>query len=426
MKILLQNILISDPHSPYNNQHVDVLIEKGMIAQIGKYISTNDVTIISGTNFHASPGWMDLHAHFRDPGFEFKETIETGANAAAQGGFTAVLIMPDTMPIVQSKSAIEYILKRSQQLAVDIVPAGAITQDLKGKEMAELYDMHLAGAKAFTDAEHTIDDSGLLVRALLYTNNFQSKLHVRCEENSISEGGQMNEGSMSTLLGLKGIPGLAEELMIARTIYLAEYAAAPIHLMGVSTEKSVQLIRDAKAKGLAITAAAHAYNLFWNDSMLADFDTNYKVNPPLRSEDDRKALLDALADGTIDAITSGHSPEDIENKVVEFDLAAFGMIGLESTFALACSSDKFSAAQLVNALSIQPRKIAGVDIPVIKAGEKANLTLFDPTAKWTYNTTSIKSKSKNTPLLGKELTGKVIGIINKGKWIPNEDLGQNF
>lgn len=148
MKILLQNILISDPHSPYNNQHVDVLIEKGMIAQIGKYISTNDVTIVSGTNFHASPGWMDLHAHFRDPGFEFKETIETGANAAAQGGFTAVLLMPDTMPIVQSKSAIEYILKRSQQLAVDIVPAGAITQDLKGKEMAELYDMHLAGAKA--------------------------------------------------------------------------------------------------------------------------------------------------------------------------------------------------------------------------------------------------------------------------------------
>jgi len=357
-----------------------------------------------------------LHTHLCDPGFEFKETIESGAVAAAKGGFTAVLTMPDTFPVVQTKSAVEYIIKRSQQLSIDIFPAGALTQNLDGKEMAELYDMHLAGAKAFTDAEHPVHHAGLLVRALMYANNFGGKIHVRCDEETISHGGQMHEGPMSTTLGLKGIPSLAEELMIARNIYLAEYAAAPIHFMGVSTEKGIQLIRDAKQKGLNVTAAVHAYNLFWNDSELADFDTNYKVDPPLRSEDDRKALLDAISDGTIDCITSGHTPEDVENKVVEFDLAAFGMIGLESAFALACSADHFSAEQLVNAFSIQPRKIAGVEIPVIKVGEKANLTVFDPKAKWNFSANDIKSKSKNTPLVGKELTGKVIGVYCKGVW----------
>ncbi|CAN5260229.1 dihydroorotase [soil metagenome] len=417
MKVLLQNILICDPNSPYHNQQTDVLIEKGMIAQIGKYIPADDSILISGENFCVSPGWMDLHAHLRDPGFEYKETIETGALAAAKGGFTAVLAMPDTFPPVQTKSAVEYIIKRSQQLAVDIIPAGALSQDLKGKEMAELYDMHLAGAKAFTDAEHPVAHAGLLVRALMYAHNFGGRIHVRCDDETISTGGQMNEGPMSTILGLKGIPALAEELMITRNIYLAEYAGAPIHFMGVSTEKGVHLIREAKAKGLDITASVHAYNLYWNDSVLEDFDTNYKLNPPLRGEEDRKALLDGVADGIIDCITSGHAPEDIENKVVEFDLSAFGMIGLETAFSLACSSDKFSAEQLVNALSLHPRKIAGVEIPSIKVSEKANLTVFDMSATKTYTAKDFYSKSKNTPLVGKELSGKVIGIYNKGQWV---------
>lgn len=416
MNVLLQNVIIIDPNSPYHNQRTDVLIEKGMIAQIGKYIAADGAILISGEHYHVSPGWMDLHAHLCDPGYEFKETIESGAVAAAKGGFTAVLSMPDTLPYVQTKSAVEYILKRSQQLSIDIFPAGALTQNLEGKEMAELYDMHLAGAKAFTDAEHSIHHAGILTRALMYANNFGGKIHVRCDEKTISHGGQMHEGPMSTMLGLKGIPSLAEELMIARNIYLAEYADAPIHFMGVSTEKGIQLIRDAKQKGLKVTAAAHAYNLFWNDAVLDDFDTNYKVDPPLRSEDDRRALLDAVSDGTIDCITSGHTPEDVESKVVEFDLAAFGMIGLESAFALACSADRLSPEQLVNALSMRPRKIAGVEIPVIKVGEKANVTVFDPTEKWTFSNNDIKSKSKNTPLVGKELTGKVVGVYCKGVW----------
>lgn len=415
MNLLLQNVTIIDPQSPHNNQRTDILIEKGIIRQVGKYISPGGIESVSGDNLCVSPGWMDLHAHLCDPGYEFKETLESGAAAAAAGGFTAVLALPETLPVVQTKSSVEYILKRSEALPVNIIPAGALSQNLAGKELAELYDMHLAGAKAFTDGEHPVHHAGVLVRALMYAHNFGGKIHVRCDEETISQGGQMHEGPMSTMLGLKGIPALAEELMVARNIYLAEYAGTPIHLMAVSTEKSVALIREAKSKGLPVTASVHAANLHWNDSVLEDFNTNYKVNPPLRSESDRKALLRAVADGTIDCITSGHTPEDVESKVVEFDLAAFGMIGLETAFALANSPGILSKEELVRAFCHHPRTIAGVEIPVIKAGEKANMTIFDPSEKWTFTEKDIRSKSKNTPLVGKELTGRVIGILNKGK-----------
>jgi dihydroorotase len=417
MNVLIQDALIIDPSSPHHNQRADVLIENGTISKIGKGLSAGKAQTVKGENLHLSPGWMDLHAHLRDPGFEYKETIESGAAAAAAGGFTAVMAMPDTHPPVQTKSGVEYIIRRSKELPVDIFPAGALSQDLGGKEMAELYDMHLAGAKGFTDAGHPVTHAGLLVRALMYANNFGGKIHVRCDEKSISHGGQMHEGPVSTSLGLKGIPALAEELMIARNIHLAEYAGAPIHLMGVSTAGGADLIRQARKKGIAVTAAVHAYNISLEDSALDTFDTNYKLDPPLREAADRKALLKALADGTIDCITSGHSPEDVESKVVEFDQAAFGMTALESAFALACSAGKLNAEQLVNALAVQPRTIAGVDVPLIKEGEKANLTVFDPAAKWEFTAENIRSKSKNTPLVGKKLTGKVIGIYNKGTWV---------
>jgi dihydroorotase len=416
MNLLLQNVTIVDPQSPHHNQRTDILIENGLIRQVGKYISPEGATVVSGENLCVSPGWMDLHAHLRDPGFEYKETLESGAAAAAAGGFTAVLVMPETHPVVQTKAGVEYILRRSQTLPVDLVPAGALSQNLEGKELAELYDMHIAGAKAFTDAEHAVHHSGVLVRALMYAHNFGGKVHVRCDEKTVSHGGQMHEGVVSTRLGLKGIPSLAEELMVVRNIYLAEYAGTPIHLMALSSAKSVELVREARQKGLPVTASVHAANLFWNDSALEDFDTNYKVNPPLRGEDDRKALIRGIADGTIDCITSGHSPEDVETKVMEFDLAAFGMIGLEAAFALANSAGILSKEELVKAFCHNPRTIAGVEIPVIKTGEKANLTIFDPSEKWTFSANDIRSKSKNTPLVGKELTGKVIGIVNKGQF----------
>lgn len=418
MKVVLASALILDPNSPHNGQRADILVEDGKITAIGKNLK-GDRTISSG-NLCVSPGWLDLQADFCDPGNEQKETIASGAAAAAAGGFTGVLVMPSTHPPVQSKSEVEYLLRKAQGLAVDIYPAGALSQQLEGKDMAELYDMHLAGAKAFTDGHKAVHNAGLLVRTLMYSRNFNGKIFVHCDEKSISLDGKMNEGPMSTALGLKGIPALAEELMVARNIYLCEYAGAPLHFMNISTARSAELIRAAKKQGLPVTAAVNACNLAWDDSALEEFDSNLKVSPPLRSKEDIAALITALADGTIDAITSDHRPEDPESKVVEFDLAAFGMIGLETAFALARTAvPQLPVEKLAAIFSAAPRRLLGLDAPVLKEGEPANLTAFDPDLEWTFTEKDIRSLSRNTPAIGKKLKGKPLAIINHGQLIAN-------
>lgn len=417
---LFRKVTIVAPGSKHHRKTADLLIENGRIARIAAAIEHAGAIVHEANGLHVSPGWMDLQAHLCDPGYEHRETLETGAAAAAAGGFTATLVMPDTLPVTQTKAGIEYILRRSAHFATELVPAGALSVNLEGKELAELYDMHLAGAKAFTDGNQPVNHAGLLVRALMYAHNFGGRIHVRCDDKSISAGGQMHEGVMSTSLGLKGIPALAEELMVARNIYLAEYAGTPVHLMALSTARSVQLVREAKAKGLPVTAAMHAVNLFLTDEALADFDTNYKVNPPLRGEEDRKALLAGLADGTIDCITSGHLPEDAESKVVEFDLAHFGMLGLETAFALASTTAALPAEKLVELLCHNPRHITGMPLPAIEEGETANLTFFCPALKWTFEKAHIRSLSANTPFAGTAFTGKVYGVYNRGVFAGTE------
>lgn len=408
-KAILRDARIIDPNSPHNGKQADIVIENGIITRISSALRVDDAEEITSPDLHVAPGFMDLHAHICDPGMEHKETLASAAAAAKAGGFTAILAMPDTDPVIDNKAQVEYILRRSKDLPVNILPAGALSVGLEGKDMAELFDMYSAGARIFCDADKSISHAGLLVRAMMYANQFGGKIFTRCDDKTVSHGGQMNEGPMSTMLGLKGIPALAEELMVARNIALAEYAETPVHFMAISTAKSVELIREAKAKGLPVTAAVHAYNICWNDEMLSEFDTNYKVNPPLRSEADRVALLNAVADGTIDCITSGHKPEDVESKVVEFDLAAFGILGLETCYSLANMSGILTQDQLVRAMSINPRRISGLSTPVIKQGEKAELTAFDPKASWIYSKT--KSLSKNTPLLGKNINGGVIATF---------------
>ncbi|MCK6641907.1 MAG: dihydroorotase [Bacteroidia bacterium] len=408
-KVILRDARIIDPNSPHNGKQADIVIENGTITRISSALRVDDAEEITSPDLHVAPGFMDLHAHICDPGMEHKETLASAAAAAKAGGFTAILAMPDTDPVIDNKAQVEYILRRSKDLPVNILPAGALSVGLEGKDMAELFDMYSAGARIFCDADKSISHAGLLVRAMMYANQFGGKIFTRCDDKTVSHGGQMNEGPMSTMLGLKGIPALAEELMVARNIALAEYAETPVHFMAISTAKSVELIREAKAKGLPVTAAVHAYNICWNDEMLSEFDTNYKVNPPLRSEADRVALLNAVADGTIDCITSGHKPEDVESKVVEFDLAAFGITGLETCYSLANMPGVLTQEQLVRALSVNPRRISGLSVPVIKEGEKAELTAFDPKASWIYSKT--KSLSKNTPLLGKNVNGGVIATF---------------
>jgi dihydroorotase len=301
---------------------------------------------------------------------------------------------------------------------VDVYPAGAITHSLEGKDMAELYDMHQAGARAFTDGANPVSNAGMLVRTLLYAKNFNGKILTRCDEKSISADGKMNEGVVSTALGLKGIPAMAEELMVARNMALAEYAEAPLHLQGISTARAVELIREAKKRGLHITASVNAANLFWTDEALEEFETNYKVNPPLRTRADVDALLAGIADGTIDIIVSDHTPEDVESKVVEFDQAAFGMIGTETAFALArTAAPTLPVEKLVAAFSTNPRQLLGLETAAIEKGNTANLTIFDPDAEWTYS--SIRSLSRNTPALGLTLKGKVMGVVNKGQFTAN-------
>ncbi len=415
MNILIKSAHIVDSKSPNNGKVMDVLIENGIIKSIkSKIVSPKNVKIIEAKNLHLSAGWFDMQVNFCDPGFENKEDLNSGMRAAMSGGFTGVAVVSSTNPPIHSKGDVQYIKNRTINSIVDVYPIGTVSFRQEGKDISEMYDMQQAGAVAFSDDKKSITDAGLLMRALLYSQNFGSLIITHCDEKSISLEGKMNEGITSTLLGLKGIPALAEELMVGRNISLAEYTKAPLHISNISTEKSVTLIKQAKANGVKITASINAYNIALDDKVLMEFDSNYKLNPPLRSKTDMEALRKGIVDGTIDAITSDHRPQDIESKAIEFDYASNGMIGLESAFALINSNKgKIKLETIIKALTTNPRTILNLEQPVFAEGEHANITLFDPEAEWVFDKKSIHSKSANTPFIGTKFKGKVIGVINK-------------
>ncbi len=414
MNILIKSAKIIDSNSPYNGKKMDVLIENGIIKSIkSKIIAEKNCKIIEANKLHISTGWLDMQVNFCDPGFEHKEDLQSGINAAASGGYTGVAVVPSTNPTIHSKSEVLYIKNKTANSIVDVYPIGTMSHKLEGKDLSEMYDMQQAGAVAFSDDKKASNDSGLLMRALLYSKNFDGLIIAHSDEKSISQDGKMNEGITSTNLGLKGIPALAEELMVNRNIFLAEYTDAPIHLSNISTEKSVELIKQAKAKGLKITASLNAYNIAFTDSFLTGFDSNFKLNPPLRSQTDLDALKKGIADGTIDAISCDHRPQDIESKNIEFDYASNGMIGLESAFGLInTNKGEIKLETIINSLTVNPRKILKLQKQSIAEGAQANLTLFNPEEEWLFEKKHIRSKSANTPLLGKKFKGKVIGIIN--------------
>ncbi|MBL7883486.1 MAG: dihydroorotase [Bacteroidia bacterium] len=417
MNILIKQATVIDSKSPYNGKKVDILIENGIITSIkSKLSNTKNVKEVEFKNLHLSPGWFEMQANFCDPGFEHKEDLKTGINAAINGGFTEVAVVPSTNPPIHTKAQVQYILNNTKDAIVKVHPVGTVSANLEGKELSEMYDMKLAGAIAFYDDKKSVANAGLLMRALLYSKNFNSLILTHCDDKSVSVDGQMNEGITSTKLGLKGIPALAEELMVARNVFLSEYCDAPIHLMNISTQKSVDLIKQAKAKKIKVTASVNSYNLVLEDSLLNDFDSNYKLNPPLRTKTDIDALRKGIADGVIDAITSDHRPQDIESKDIEFDMASNGMISLETSFAMLNTKLKnLSLEQVVNAMTHQPRAILGVSAVVIKEGELANITLFDPSMDWEYDAKKVVSKSKNSPFIGQKFKGKALGVINNNK-----------
>ena len=416
MNLLIKDAHIIDNNSPFHQKKADILIENGIITKIGHHIISQSAEVFKAENLHVSIGWFDMHANLGDPGLEHKEDLESGASAASFGGFTAVACMPTTNPPIHSKSEVQYVMNKARNLAVEILPIGALSHHREGKELSEMFDMYQSGAIAFCDGKQAVESPGLLLRALLYAKNFGAPIINFPDDKSISKGGKMNEGYTSTLLGLKGMPALSEELMISRDISLAEYNDCPIHFTTISSAKSVELIRQAKNKGLKITADISSHQIAFDDSYLKEFDTRYKVKPPFRTAVDIEALIEGLKDGTIDAICSDHTPEDIEDKKKEFDHAAFGIIGLETCFANANTVLKtvLTLEQIIEKIAVNPRKILKQGLPIIKEGEKANLTFFNPTLNWTFEKSHIKSKCTNTPFIGKKFSGKVLGTYFNG------------
>ncbi|RZM26824.1 MAG: dihydroorotase [Pedobacter sp.] len=416
MNLLLSRVTIADPNSTYNHKIVDVRIADGQIIAIEEELTATDgEQVVDGGGATLSPGFFDLNCAVGDPGFETREDLQTAAQTAAAGGFTGIAVLPHTQPVLHSKAEIEYVLNRSRNNIVSIYPIGAISRDLEGKELAELYDMQKAGAVAFSDGNRPITDDGFMSRALQYAKGFDALLMVYPENKSIAGKSMVNESKTSVLLGMKGIPALAEEMHISRDIFLAGYHDMEVHVNTISTAGSVALIKKAKKDGIKITCDVAAHQLVFTEELLNDFDSNYKVKPPLRGKSDVKALLGGLKDGTIDAITAQHRPHEIEHKDVEFEIAAFGILGLQTALPLLLKAG-LDAQQIAEKLAIAPRRILKLEIPAIEVGQPANFTLYQPKGNWVYNERTNKSKSRNSPLMNQTLTGKVMLVCNNNQF----------
>ena len=414
MNLLIKNARVIDPNSPFNSQSADIFIENGTIKKIGKNLSGKADKEISIDGLCVSPGWVDMFANFADPGYEYKESIESGCMAAAAGGFTDVLVIPNTKPAIDAKSQVEYVVQKSRSLAVSVHPIGAVTKNAEGKELAEMYDMKTSGAIAFGDGLNCIQSAGLLVKALQYVKAFDGMIIQLPDDKSINAHGLMHEGIVSTQIGLPGKPSMAEELIVARDIKLARYAESKLHFTGVSSKKSLEYIDRGKKGGINLSCSVTPYHLYFTDEDLKEYDSNLKVNPPLRSAEDRDAIQKAIEDGTVDCIATHHLPHEADSKETEFEYAKNGMTGLETAYSvLKTSIPKISEEKAVSLLSTNPRKLLKLNAATIKENEKACLTLFCPDTDWVYEMKNIQSKSKNSPFIGKKLTGKVIGIINK-------------
>ncbi|MDQ3291131.1 MAG: dihydroorotase [Bacteroidota bacterium] len=425
MQVLLKSVKVIAPASNLHQSTTDILIKDGYISEIGENlpISDSDTTVVDQTGLCVSIGWLDMNAWIADPGFEHKEDLQSAALAAVKGGFTEVACLPNVEPVYQTKNSVGYIQNRSKTLPVSFYPLGAITIDAQGKELTEMIDLHVAGAIAFTDGLHPVQQADVLVKALQYVQFFDGLIIQKPENINLNQHGLMHEGIMSTQLGLKGMPSLAEEIVVARDIKLLRYTGGRLHFTLISSAEAVALIREAKQEGLAVTCDMAAFQTAFTDEELQPFDTNFKVNPPFRSQQDRDALLQGLADGTIDALVSAHRPQDTESKNLEFDLAEFGITGLETAFAVANTflSPVIGLEKVIEKMAYTPRSVLRKELPDIRVGEVANLTLFNPNQTWVPSESNTASKSKNNPFWGRPLQGQVYGIVNKSQLVLNPD-----
>lgn len=417
MEFLIRSAQIIDKHSPFHQSTKDILVSNGVIKKIEDEIDFEG-QIISADNLKVSTGWLDMRAHYQDPGNEHKEDLESGTATAAAGGFTDVVLLPNTQPVTGSKNAISYYLKWNKTSAVQLHPLAAVTLSCEGKELTEMIDLHTAGAVGFGDGIRTIWHTDIMLKALQYLQKFNGVLINKPEDEMLTAFGHMNEGKASTLMGLKGMPTLAESIMIERDLKLLEYAGGRLHFSMISCKESIELIREAKSKGLNVTCDIGVNYLKYIDEDLSDYDTNLKVNPPYRTETDRLALIEAVKDGIIDCIVSDHIPQDEESKKLEFDLADFGSSNQQCFYSVLFEIFGEQATDYIDLFTSSPRALLNIQQPLIKEGEEACLTLFS-SDNWLYNVQTNRSKSVASPLFGKERKGKVVGIINRGELILN-------
>lgn len=426
MKLLIKNGHIVNAGKGVNGIF-DILIEDGKIVEIGKDFDITGGDLIDASGKYVLPGLVDAHCHLRDPGYEYKEDIETGTRSAAKGGFTSIACMPNTNPIIDNESVIRYISgKAKQDGLVNVYPIGAITKGQKGEELAEIGELKFAGAVAISDDGRPVKSTSLMKKALQYASMFDITVISHCEDTDLSEEGVMNEGYQSTVLGLKGIPAAAEEIMVSRDLILAEYLKVPVHIAHVSTELAVELIRNAKKRGVKVTAETCPHYFSLTDQACAGFNTLAKVNPPLRTSGDVAAITEGLRDGTIDIIATDHAPHHFDEKNVEFNQAASGLVGFETALPLAVTylvkPGILSMEQLVEKMCVNPSRILGLNKGNIEAGRSADITIIDIDEELEVDIDKLQSKSKNSPFNGFKLFGSVLYTVVEGNVVVREKV----
>ena len=413
MNLLLKNATILENQNPFHKQQVDIEITEGIISKIGKNLAVKDgFEVIEKDNLHVSQGWLDTSVVFGEPGFETTETIENGLKVAAKSGFTSVFLHSNTNPAIDNQAIIQFIKSKAQNSVTNLHIVGCLTKNSEGTDLAELFDMKNAGVVAFGDYKKSMTNANLLKIAFQYVDNFDGILFVQPMNKELKGKGFVNEGEVSTKLGLKGIPAMAEEIEIERNIALLEYTKGKLHIPTITTKKSVELIAKAQAKGLQITCGVSVNNLVLTDEELVDFNSNTKIYPPLRTETDRKALIEGVLNNVISVITSDHCPVNIEHKQLEYDLADYGSIGLESAFG--ALQTVLPTEMIVEKFTAQ-KSYFNIENPTISEGNKAELTLFNPNEEWVFGKENILSFSKNSIMMGKKMKGKVYGIITNNK-----------
>jgi len=427
MKVVLKNVNLIHPEQKIDEKNVSILLTDGIISKTGK-LSKEDLDgakELDLENKIVVPGFFDMHVHLREPGREDKETVETGCNSAANGGFTAVACMPNTEPAIDSAEVVNFIKEKASAHLVDVYPVGAATLKREGEVIAPMAELYEAGAIAFSDDGVAVKSASVLRRALEYSNMYNVPIIEHCEDESLT-GGAMNEGVNSTMLGLPPVPAVSEDIIVGRDILMAEYTGGKIHIAHISTATAVEMVRQAKKKNLPVTAEVTPHHFALTDDAVKGYDANAKMSPPLRTQKDVDAMIEGLKDGTIDVIASDHAPHAIEEKETEFQYAPNGIVGLETEIGLTLSElyhkKILTLEQVVEKLSINPRKICNISIPKFEVGESANFTILDLNLIWTVDIKEFKSKSRNSPFDKRLLTGKSVGVINNGKLFYNDEM----